>query len=288
MVADTERDFLHAVSVRARFPELTSAAAASPASVAEAIERATPDMFLHTVTERAWYAPVAYPDGEAELVSDDERTPVGSARSPLAKYGAWLHPDYEVGPRLTLRSSALRVHTTERLSLPAKTPVLVWEVDGPDVILVTLDGGRYWIGLPGTGEAPSLIAGVPPREEWPTAPGRDVLGLAGVAELARLGLVDKKAAAELEAAASGWAACARRVFARAEEEIARTDAAAFLAELTADEPFVRRYDLRARRRCKELARAEERLAEVLAVRHAERLATYARAIRRLRALGLGQ
>lgn len=294
-VAERERERLTTRAVRTRFPQFKSSDAASPAKIGEAIQLAKPDMFFYPVGTTAWFAPVPYGTSKGGLGFDQEPKAgpptEEEKKSPLAQYNAWLRPDYEWGKSTSelVKSSWLHVYEHDFRKLEAKTPVLVWEVDGNDAILVTLDGGRYWESVTDRDE-PTLASGVPPKAEWPSPLRNNLLHRESLVELGKLGLVDKRTAGDIDAAWSGWGECAKKVFAPAQKELEAnlTGGTQFFAAQNKNALVLRRYDEKARRECKEFGLVESGLARVLAARAKERLAVYEKSKARLESLGLGR
>lgn len=205
---------LAAQSVRVRFPELEPKDAADLAKVKAAIAKADAAMFVHYVKpgEGGWgaraevvpsaFSGFAYGGGDFATDADE-----AARYKALAKHGALVigvsSPDSDQGNHILVRRSDARDQLAD------KTPGLVWEVEGSQVVLVTLDGARYVVDLNqgSEGGAPPIARGAGPKADWP-APLQDTFAdITVVSSLVKAGVEPQKAQDELEAIDAEWNRC---------------------------------------------------------------------------------
>ena len=219
---------LELVAVVKKFPQFKPEDAGDLAKVAEAWQLATADMLVHcTESCAAWYAPHPTKDGKGSLgFVEDKKLSQGPAteeekKAGLSKFNAWLRPDYEFGDwsHQVVKSSWLSIFQLEFRQLRPKTPALVWNVEGHDVFVVTAEGARYWESASDNMGRVIFAKGVPPQAEWPAPLRNNLLFKEHVVEMNKRGLVDKKAADELQSIHEKWGECAKKVFAGAQKEL---------------------------------------------------------------------
>ncbi len=280
---------LAAISVTKKFPQFKPEDAGNFAKVAEAWNLATAEMLMHC-SDRcgAWYAPYPVPQGGGNGKGglgfvEESKMPQGPAterekKAPLSKFNGWLRPNYEFGDwtHQVVKSSWLTIYQFEFRKLQPKTPVLVWDVENDDVILVTADGSRYWDSPADNNGRPHLDPGVPQVGEWPAPVRNNLLFREHVAELGKAGLVDKKAADEIESIHSKWSECAQKVFVPAQKEIEGNLSAGnvqFFAAKNRNQIALRKYNDKAFVDCG-AKKAEQLLVDIITKRDKEQLALF--------------
>jgi hypothetical protein len=218
------------LSVTKRFPQFKPEDSGNLAKVAEAWNLATADMLMHCNDScSAWYAPYPLEGGNGRgglgFVKDKD-IPQGPAteqekKNALAKYNAWLRPNYEFGEwtQQPVKSSWLTTYQFEFRQLQPRTPVLVWDVEKTDVIVVTPDGSRYWDSPADNNGKARLDPGAPPVAQWAAPLRNNLLFKDHVVAMNKAGLVDKKAADEIESIHAKWSECAQKVFLPAQKEL---------------------------------------------------------------------
>ncbi|MFO0678010.1 MAG: hypothetical protein U0169_15855 [Polyangiaceae bacterium] len=289
--SDVEAEALASVSVVKRFPKFKPEDSGDLAKVAEAFELATADMMMHATEDGgAWYAPVGLPDGKGGLgfvrEKDLRQGPAseGEKKAPLAKFNAWLRPDYEFGDWThdVVKSSWLAIYQFDFKQLQPKTTVLVWNVDGSDVFVVTPDGSRYWDSPMANGEKPTFAKGMTPVAEWPAPLRNNLLFREHVIELGKRGLVDKKAADEFESIHAKWGECAKKTFVGAQKELEGnlTNSPHPSAGSAKNDLVRRKYNEKAVQACG-AKRAEKLLVEMLAKREKDQRALFEKTKARL-------
>lgn len=277
--ADLER-----ISVVKRFPQFKPEDAGNLAKVAEAYQLVTADMLVHCSDScGAWYAPHPVKDGKGGLgFVKDKDLKQGPAteeerKAPLAKYNAWLRPDYEFGDwtHQVVKSSWLSVFQLEFRTLRPNTPGIVWNVEGHDVFMVTPDGSRYWESPADNNGKPIFVKGLPPVSAWPEPLRNTVLRHEHVQEMSKRGLVDKKLADELDGIHEKWNDCAKKVFAPAQKEIEGnlTGSAQYYSAANRNNLVRRKYNDKAMQECGG-KRAEAILVEIIAKREKEQRALF--------------
>jgi hypothetical protein len=209
---------LAAVSVRKRFPALKAEDSALPDKVGEAIDKATPDMIVHYVSQGAtsWLPHLeAAPDsihgigyGGVAHNTDDKWEP---GKGPgLAKYGGKMAGFFE--PDNSFNHTNVMKMKGYPAPLADNTPGLVWEVDSSTAIFVAFDGGRYRIDLTQAAKGPGLEIGAGPKASWPTAVQDTLLDISLVSQLSKAGALPEKSTADLEALDTKWNECTQKAW----------------------------------------------------------------------------
>ncbi len=211
---------LTAVAVRTKLPAMTAEDSARLDKVAEAIDKATADMFVRYETHEGTWLPhenIA-PDSVSGVgfggVAHRTDEPWDKNAKGLAKWGGKAGGFSEYGSR------GNHLWVMHREGYPAKladhTPGLVWEVDGTRAVFVALDGGRYAIDLSGGEKGTSLDAGAGPVASWPAPIQHALLGFEEVTRYAKLGVLPQKAADDVLATDREWNQCAQKTWKGAE------------------------------------------------------------------------
>ncbi|MBX3208218.1 MAG: hypothetical protein KF764_24435 [Labilithrix sp.] len=284
------------ISVVKRFPQFKPEDAGDLAKVTEAYKLVTADMLMHcTDVCAAWYAPHPLPGGNGkgglgfQRDKDLRQGPATEAekKAPLAKFNAWLRPDYEFGDwtHQIVKSSWLSIFQLEFRRLQPKSPVVVWDVEGTEIIVVTPDGSRYWDSPLENGEKRNFAKGIPPRAEWPAPMRNNLLFLEHVKVMGERGIVDKKLADELEGIRKKWNECAQQVFVPAQKEIEGnlTGTAPHYAASNRNDLVRRKYNDKAMKECGG-NRAAAILVEILAKRDKDQRALFEQNAARLSTL----
>ncbi|MEO7732403.1 MAG: hypothetical protein ABIY55_15645 [Kofleriaceae bacterium] len=209
---------LTAVSVRKRFPALKAEDSALPDKISEAIDKATPDMVVHYVSQGAtsWLPHLeAAPDsihgigyGGVAHNTDDKWEPGKGAG--LVKYGGkmagFFEPDNSFNHTNVMRMKGYPAPLVDN------TPGLVWEVDSSTAIFVAFDGGRYRIDLTQADKGPALEMGAGAKASWPTAVQDTLLDISMVSQLSKAGALPDKPTEELEALDTRWNDCTQKAW----------------------------------------------------------------------------
>jgi hypothetical protein len=281
---DLAAEEMEQLAVVKRFPQFKPEDAGDIAKVAQAYQLATADMLVHCGDNcAAWYAPHPVKDGKGGLgFVDEKKLSQGPAteeekKAPLAKFNAWLRPDYEFGDwsHQVVKSSWLSIFQLEFKRLQPKAPALVWNVEHHDIFVVTPEGARYWESSADNNGKPSFVKGVAPQAEWPAPLRNNLLFKEHVAEMNKRGLVDKKLADEFQTINEKWGECAKKVFAGAQKEIEAnmTGPNHYYSASNRNNLVRRKYNDKAMAECGG-KRAEAIMAEILTKREADQKALY--------------
>lgn len=217
---------LKAVAVVSKMPQMKPEHSAQLAKVAEVIQAATPDMFVHyrsnggaSFLPRVEPVPSAFSGvafGGVAYRSDEKWDPVKGTG--LARHGGVNRGFSEYGSQ----GNHMQVSTLAGYppALADNTPGVVWEVDGVSAVFVALDGGRWAVDLSkAPEEGPNLLAGAGPQAGWPAAVQATLLDVPAVSSLAKAGAVEKQAIDELLALDDEWNACAQKTWKGAERQV---------------------------------------------------------------------
>jgi hypothetical protein len=223
-VAVVER--LKAGAVVTKLPAMKPEHSAQLAKVAEAIQAATPDMFVHyrsnngtSFLPRVEHVPQAFSGiafGGVAYQSDEKWDPAKGTG--LARHGGVNRGFSDYGSQ----GNHMQVSTLDGYppKLAEDTPGIVWEVDGTWAVFVALDGGRWVVDLSNAPEqGPNLLAGAGPEAGWPKGLQATLLDVPAVSSLAKAGAVEQKAIDELLALDEEWNKCAQKTWKGAERQV---------------------------------------------------------------------
>lgn len=209
---------LAAISVRKRFPALKAEDSALTDQVGQAIDKATPEMGVHYVSQGAtsWLPHMeAAPDsihgigyGGVAHTTDDVWLPGKGAG--LAKYGGKIAGFFE--PDNSFNHTNVMKMKGYPAPLADGTPGLIWEVDSSTAIFVAFDGGRYRIDLTQADKGPGIEMGAGPKASWPTAVQDTLLDITTASQLSKAGALPEQATADLEALDTKWNECTQKAW----------------------------------------------------------------------------
>lgn len=198
------------LTVRAKFPQLTSADSANLTKVAEAFEKADPSMFVHykSVGKDGWQPHLtvtpqnngmAY--GRQEYVTDEDEQ---KRHTKLAKHGGVIagfsSPESAQGNHIIVSRADNATDV-----LPDGMAGLLWEIDSTTAVFVSLDGGRYHVDI--NQDAEAIVKGAGPEAGWPKPVTDTFVDITMISALAKAGAGGEKTVAELEKIDGEWNAC---------------------------------------------------------------------------------
>lgn len=211
---------LTAIAVRAKNPAVTAEDSAKLDKIGEAVDKATPDMFVRYATHEGTWLPheVVVPDSVSGVgfggVAHTTNEPWDKNAKGLAKWGGKARGFSEYDSRGNHLWVMLREGYPPKLA--EGTPGLVWEVDGTRAVFVALDGGRYTIDLSAGDKGTSLDVGAGPVTAWPAPVQHALLGYESVSQLSKVGALPQKATDDLLALDAEWNQCAQKTWKGAE------------------------------------------------------------------------
>ena len=202
---------LKPITVRVKFPKLTSLDASNLEKVAEAYGTADASMFVHYIKpdKDGWVARMQATDdsaggtsyGAGDFATDEDED---KRHAKLAKHGGVIRgyssPDRAQGNHIIIRRAE---GSTDELS--DKMPGLLWEIDGTRAVFVSLDGGRYTVDL--NQKAMLIGRGAGPESGWPKPATDTFADITMVSALAKAKAVPPKTFEDLEKIDVEWNNC---------------------------------------------------------------------------------
>ena len=218
-------DRFAAISVLTKLPSFTAEDASSPSKIGDAVAQATADMFVRYQSGEATTGLPRFevvPDnvhgigfGGVAYETDDKWDPKAKG---LAHYGGRNEGFSRYD---TPKGNHMQVVRLAGYPPPLAdgTPGLVWSVKGPRAIFVTLDGGRYAMGLTTSEKGPTLVAGAGAQAAWPAPAQNPLLDVPDVSSLVKAGGLPQKNIDDLLALVDAWNLCAATQWAGAQRKI---------------------------------------------------------------------
>ncbi|MEJ7732167.1 MAG: hypothetical protein WKG00_23530 [Polyangiaceae bacterium] len=261
------------------------------AKVAEAMEKATPDMFVRVpakASEKATWAPASeliagtihsgYNTVTVQAISDE---PWDKTKPGLKRYGLELRAKPTFGEPSRIRQGKLRGWPP---GLPPNTPGLVWHVqDGTKIVFVAVDGGRWELGdwyNDFDAKAPPVEAGTGPQSAWPAPLASSAIDVGLVRGLAKGGAIPAKTAADIEAIDDGWFECVQKVWkeGRAEADKIEATQAPLNDKYGKLSGVAKKYEVKAEQTCAPIVKKlDEALTRFIEARDTERKAIFDKA-----------
>ncbi|MCA9622233.1 MAG: hypothetical protein KC731_24585 [Myxococcales bacterium] len=279
-----------AIAVRTRLKGFAPEDSGNLTKVAEAIEKADGSMFVHYTAPpgaTARWRPVSPRIGDTEYSVGIGYYPSDTAFDPkaggLQKYGAVVEPDLQFQRRGKILVATPKGY--EPKNLAKGTPGLVWEVDGAEVVFVTLDGGRYHVNISGLelAKGEPLAVGLPAKTAWPAPLQHALVDAEGVTYLAKAGALPESAVTTIERHREAFAACAAAVWKEADREVEslKTSDLHWSTRAGRLEQLEKKYETKAQDTCRShVAAFTQSLLDQIETRNQRRLAIWEKAKQR--------
>jgi hypothetical protein len=282
---------LEAISVVKRMPQFKPEHAGNLAKVADALASAGKEMFVTYAApdpDAARWAPAPSVIGGTDHAGASFSpypgdTPWDKARGGLLQHGGVLEgvSRFQGATRLDLRAAK-----GFPPPLAKGTPGLVWEMDSTRAVLVTLDGGRYFVSVTHDvmEKGAPLVKGVQAPSAWPPPLQHALVDATVVSYLAKADSVPKPAAEELDALDDQWRACARKAWDSSKKDFdaIKTGPGDAMAKTTRMEQLAKRWEEKIQKQCgAAVTKTEKALVAFIEGRNKERLALFEKAKARL-------
>jgi len=284
---DRHVETLTPLALRTRFAQFAPEDSGNIAKVAEAMALVTPDMLVRLAergTSEAHWSPASprigttdYASGSFNLAPSDTSWSGAKAKGGLAKWGGDLdHGGVHFG-----RPSRPRMYALKGWAPPLAlgTPGFIWEIEGSTVVFITLDGGRYEMGV-GNVAAPLVEKGAGASSSWPAPLQHALVDMSTVHMFAKAKAVPEDVVKEIDALDAGFSECVDKVWKTAKDDAERIEA----SSLSANDKWGRLSGIaksaeqRAPKACApELKKLEARLVTVIDTRNRERVALHEKA-----------
>lgn len=261
------------------------------AKVAEAIDKASPDMFVRVpakASEKATWAPASELIGGTVHVGSSgitvqfiDEARWDKAKPGLERYGLKLRAKPVFGEPSRIRQGKLEGWPP---GLPPNTPGLVWNVqEGTKVVFVAVDGGRWELGdwyNDFDAKAPPLEAGAGPQSAWPAPLASSAIDVGVVRTLAKGGAIPAKTAADIDQHDDGYFECVQKVWKDGRAEADKIEA----MQTSLNEKYgkmsgvAKKYENKAEQTCAPIVKKlDDALTRLIEARDAERKAIFDKA-----------
>jgi hypothetical protein len=283
-------DKLSALSVTTRL-KMKPEDAGNLAKVAEAIDKATPDMFVRVpakASEKATWAPASeliagtihsgYNTVTVQAISDE---PWDKTKPGLKRYGLELRAKPVFGEPSRIRQGKLRGWPP---GLPPNTPGIIWNVqEGTKIVFVAVDGGRWELGdwyNDFDAKAPPVEAGTGPQSAWPAPLTSSAIDVGLVSALAKGGAIPAKTAADITQYDDGYFECVQKVWkdGRAEADKIEAMQTPLNDKYGKMSGVAKKYELKAEQACAPMVKKlDDALTKLIEARDVERKAIFDKA-----------